>query len=172
MSDTILADGRFLRLRRKPSGWEYCERTNCHWAVVIAAMTDDRRVLLVEQPRPPVDGRVIELPAGLVGDSPELSEESWIVAARRELMEETGYEADHLEEVARGPLSPGLSTERIVLVRARGLRRIASGGGVDAEDIKVHEVPLESLEQWLRERMAEGIQVDPKLFAGVYFLMR
>ncbi|MBI1291759.1 NUDIX domain-containing protein [bacterium] len=170
--DEILAEGRFLRLRRKPSGWEYCERTNCHWAVVIAAMTDDRRLLLVEQTRPPVGGRVIELPAGLVGDSPELSEESWQVAARRELLEETGYTADRIEEVARGPLSPGLGTERIVLVCATGLRRVAAGGGVDSEDITVHEVGLDELDQWLHDRMVAGIQVDPKLYAGVYFLTR
>lgn len=170
MSDVLLAEGRFLRLLRKPSGWEYCERANCQWAVVIAARTPEGCVLLVEQTRPPVEGRVIELPAGLVGDTAADSGESWREAARRELIEETGYDADLLEEVARGPVSPGLGTERIVLVRATGLRRVASGGGVDAEDIIVHEVPLDELEGWLRERMAAGIQVDPKLFAGIYFL--
>ena len=170
MNDVVLAEGRFLRLLRKPGGWEYCERANCQWAVVIAARTPEGAVLLVEQTRPPVEGRVIELPAGLVGDTADQPGESWLEAARRELLEETGYEADVLEEVARGPVSPGLGTERIVLVRATGLRRVGAGGGVEAEDITVHEVPLDRLESWLKERMAAGVQVDPKLFAGIYFL--
>jgi ADP-ribose pyrophosphatase len=167
-----LGEGRFLRLKRMESGWEFVERTNCTWAVVIAALTDQREVVFVEQLRPPVGGPVIELPAGLIGDGAAQGDESWREAAERELEEETGFAAAELVEVARGPISPGLSTESIVLVRATGLRRISSGGGVKNEAITIHLVPLPDVDQWLARRAADGALVDPKLYAGLYFLQR
>lgn len=60
----ILHEGDFLRLIREGE-WEYIERNNCRGIVIILAMTDDERVILVEQYRQPVHKRVIEFPAGL-----------------------------------------------------------------------------------------------------------
>ena len=58
----------------------------------------------------------------------------------------------------------------ITFVRARGLRRVGPGGGDESEDIVVHEVPLGEAGQWLYARSAEGYSVDPKLFAGLWFI--
>ncbi|MGC4031951.1 MAG: hypothetical protein QM754_09505 [Tepidisphaeraceae bacterium] len=74
-----LFSGRFLKLVRKDS-WEYVVRPNATAVVGIIAMTPERRLLLVEQHRVPVGGPVIELPAGLVGDTD--SAEDLIAAAR------------------------------------------------------------------------------------------
>ena len=98
-------------------GWEWVERVNATGAAVIAAVTDDRRLVLVEQYRVPMGQRVIDLPAGLVGDEPGGAHEPMIEAARRELLEETGYEADRLDCVVSGPASPGLTTEVYTLSR-------------------------------------------------------
>ena len=50
-------------------------------------------MLLVEQHRPPVNQTVLELPAGLVGDLSNQPLENLEQAAKRELLEETGYHA-------------------------------------------------------------------------------
>jgi 8-oxo-dGTP pyrophosphatase MutT (NUDIX family) len=57
----------------------------------IVAITDEQRVLIVRQYRPAVEHHTLELPSGLV-DAGETPAES----ARRELLEETGYQADEV----------------------------------------------------------------------------
>src|SRR5688572_22223229 len=64
---TTIAAGRFLRLARRGT-WEFVERLGASGAVCIIAVTDERKLVLIEQPRPAMNGPVIELPAGLVGD--------------------------------------------------------------------------------------------------------
>jgi 8-oxo-dGTP pyrophosphatase MutT (NUDIX family) len=86
----ILAEGKFLRLVVE-NGWEWVERRNTQGAVVIAAITEHNEIVLIEQYRIPLAARVIELPAGLAGDEPGSRHEALIEAARRELLEETGY---------------------------------------------------------------------------------
>lgn len=162
----VLAAGRFLQLVRR-GRWEYAQRRGCHGAVVIVAVTTERELVLTEQFRIPLDRAVIELPAGLVGD--EDAGDDALSAARRELLEETGYEAESVEQLTFGPTSAGLSDEVVTLVRARGLRRVAAGGGVDEEQIVVHTVPLDDVPGWVEQQIARGVLVDPKVFAGLFF---
>jgi ADP-ribose pyrophosphatase len=164
----ILAQGKFLRAVAA-DGWEWVERTNTSGAVVIAAVTEDRRLVLVEQYRIPLAARVIELPAGLTGDTPGTEREPEIDAARRELLEETGFEADDWQFLIDGPSSAGLAAEVYSLFLARNARRVGPGGGDHDEDILVHVVPLGEVEAWLQAKRESGILVDPKIFAGVYF---
>ena len=44
------------------------------------------------------------------------------------------------------------------------------GGGDESENIIVHEVPRTQAGQWLFARAAEGYSIDPKLFAGLWFI--
>jgi ADP-ribose pyrophosphatase len=165
----VIKEGKFLRLLSR-SNWEYVDRRNISGIVVIAALTDEGKLVLVEQFRIPVNAMVIELPAGLAGDRPEDRDEDFVQAARRELIEETGYDAARFELVASGPISPGMSFEEIDLFVATGLKRVSAGGGDETEDIIVHEVPIGQIGPWLRQKQADGSKVDPKVFAGVYFL--
>ncbi len=165
----VVASGEYVRLVRR-DGWEWAERTNSSGVVVVAALTPDGEVLFVEQARSPVGARVIEMPAGLAGDVAGAEHEALAEAARRELLEETGWDAGELVEVTAGPVSAGMTSETLTFFRASGLRRIGAGGGDASEDIVVHAVPLERADAWLRERRAEGILVDPKVYAGLYFL--
>lgn len=149
--------------------WEYCERVGQTGAVMIFACTPEGKVLLVEEFRPPIASLSICFPAGLSGDSGPESDKA---AAERELLEETGYRAEEIEYLFTGPSSPGLSSETVSFYIARGLRRVASGGGVENERITVREVPMDSIEEWLLARMAEGVAVDPRVYTGLYFLRK
>ena len=100
--------------------WEYAERVHGNgMAVIIIACTPDDEVLFVEQFRVPLGCRTIEMPAGLVGD--ERDDDTLAEAARRELIEETGWSAANVEVLLIGPTSSGMSSERIAFVRATGL---------------------------------------------------
>ena len=87
------------------------------------------------------------------------------------MREETGYEAADWEQLAGGPPSAGLSNEWVVFFRGRNLRRTGSGGGEGSEQIQVHSVPVKEVPAWLAAREREGIAVDPKVYAGLYFLL-
>ena len=108
--DHILYAGRHLVMVTR-GRWEFVTRTVKRPAVAIIAVTDDERVVLVEQYRPPVGENVIELPAGLTGDVAGAEDESLLDSAKRELLEETGYEAARWTELSRGYSSPGLTDE-------------------------------------------------------------
>lgn len=170
MSDNkqVLAEGKFLRLVKR-GRWEWAERTNTSGAAVIVAVTDEGKLLLVEQFREPIGKFCIELPAGLVGDDEGHAEEGVAAAAGRELREETGYEARELEVVAGGAPSAGMGSELVDIVIARRLKRVTGELGDGAEQITLHEAPLDSIEAWLKDRVAEGKVLDVKIFAGLYF---
>lgn len=172
MSDSeTLYEGRFLRICRR-GRWEYVQRVAADGAVHIVAVTDQGCLLLVEQYRPPVDARVIELPAGIVGDDAAHRGESAERAAKRELVEETGYRPGRMERLHRAPSTPGMASEMVTLVRAHDLERVGDGGGVGGEDIDVHEIPLAGVDAWLAARIDEGYLVDYRVFAGLHFLER
>lgn len=152
--------------------WEYIERNNCRGIVIILAMTDDEKVILVEQYRQPVHKKVIEFPAGLISDDPKHEKESVIGAAKRELFEETGYKAQRIVKLLTGPVSSGSSADIVTMVRAYGLKKVSAGGGDHTERIRVHAVPLNKIEHWLKQMSAKGYFVEPKVYAGLFFLTK
>lgn len=168
---SVLFTGKFLALV-KEGHWEYVERVNATGAVVIVAVTESQKLLLVEQYRIPLHAQSIELPAGMVGDEDGAGDESLAEATHRELLEETGYAAERVEVLITGPSSAGLASELVALVAAFGLRQIHAGGGIGNEKIKVHEVPLEEAHDWLEQKAREGCRIEPKVYAGLYFLLR
>lgn len=172
MTETeTLFNGRWLRIRKRGT-WEFAERTNPGGAVIVVATTDADEVLFVEQYRVPIECLTIEMPAGLVGDLEGQAHEGVVETAQRELEEETGYRAGRIDFVMAGPSSAGMSNEQVAFVRARGLHRVGAGGGDETEEIVVHHVPREGVAAWLAGRAAAGYSIDPKLYAGLYFLER
>ena len=167
--EETLYQGRWLRLRRR-GRWEYAERNNPGGAVIILAVTPEDNVLFVEQYRVAVQQFTIEMPAGLVGDLADQPHESSLIAAQRELEEETGYRCGRVSFVHEGPSSSGMSSEIIAFVRAHDLVKVSEGGGDGTENIVVHEVPRSEAGAWLVARAKDGYSIDPKLFAGLWFI--
>ncbi len=164
----IIHEGKYLRMLERGT-WEYVERTHAGGlAAIIIAVTPEDKVVFVEQFRVPLQAATIEMPAGLVGDIH--ADESIEVSAIRELEEETGWTAEHAEVLMIGPTSSGMASEKIAFVRATGLTRIGAGGGDGDEDITVHEVSRTEAAAWLVQKMAEGYELDAKLWAGLWMI--
>ena len=163
--------GKFLALV-KEGRWEYVDRIGATGAAIVVAVTNEQKLLLVEQYRIPVHARTIELPAGVIGDEPGGRDECHAAAAKRELLEETGYSAERIETLSTGPASSGLTSEVVTLLLASGLKRLHAGGGVGHENITVHEVPLNEVHEWLAAKANAGLLIEPKVYAGLYFIGR
>src|SRR3546814_14211815 len=98
------------------------------------------------------------MPAGLVGDDD--ASDTLESAARRELIEETGWDAARIDVLLVGPTTAGMGNERIAFARARDLARVGDGGGVDDENITVHSIPREQAPAWLMQKYAEGYELE------------
>lgn len=165
--EEIMWSGKWIMACRRGK-WEYVSRARGIRAAVILALDgppEDPHVILVEQYRVPVGGRVLELPAGLVGDDDGADDEHALDAAKRELVEETGYAAATWQECGVFMSSPGLTGETFTLLKATGLTRVGEGGGTDAEDIVVHRLPLGNLAPHLAGFRAAGVAMDVRLLA-------
>lgn len=129
-------------------------------AVAFLPELPDGSVVLVEQYRHAVGGMLLEAPAGTLepGESPE-------ECARRELVEETGYEPGELEYLGEVYLAPGYSTERIRLYRIRVSARGEPRPEPD-EEIRIVVMPFEEL---LR-RAASGEIRDAKTIALAFLV--
>jgi ADP-ribose pyrophosphatase len=122
------------------------------------AVDDADQVLLVRQLRPAVNAHLLELPAGLLdpGEEPE-------TCARRELAEETGYSATHLEPLVSFYTSPGFSTELIHIFLATGLFETEVVNDDDEEEIEVVRLPLAAA----IDQVTRGEISDAKTVAGL-----
>jgi len=157
-------EGKHLRLITDTHGYEYIERVATNKAVGIVAVTSDYHLVLIKQHRIPLDQVVIEIPAGLVGDEQDETVEE---AAHRELLEETGYKAGHMQHMGDFTLSPGMSIEIMSVMLATDLERIEEGGGDDNEKIEVITMPLNGAHKWLKQWTNEEQVVDIKVLVGL-----
>ncbi len=135
-------DGSLLHLRvdtaRLPNGETARREVVEHpGGVAVVAVTDDRQVLLVRQFRYPYGEVLTEIPAGKrdAGEEP-------LTTGRRELEEETGYQADTFTPLGVVYPSPGYCDEVIYLYLATGLRATAAHPDAD-EFLEVERRPLD-----------------------------
>ncbi len=89
-------------------------------AISVLAVDDDRRLLMVRQWRVPAGRAMLEIPAGTLDVHDGVTEDP-LVAARRELNEETGHEAAHWRKLTEFWTAPGFATELMHLYLATGI---------------------------------------------------
>lgn len=126
-------------------------------SVVVLPVLPNGRVILVRQFRYPARQSLWELVAGSMEPG-----ESVIRAARRELLEETGYRARSITPVLSFYSSPGFLTERMHLVEARGLTFSEANPEAD-EHIEVREFSTGQIRKLLQEKRIK----DGKTLVGL-----
>ena len=138
----IVYRGRVFNIRRwrieLPSGRETVRDVIEHPGSVVVLPLEGDEVILVEQYRRAVGKVLLELPAGTIED------EDVMECGRRELLEETGYEAKSLEKLGEFYSSPGFSSEKITVLLAKEV--IRRGEPPDKEHIiGVRKMPVREL---------------------------
>jgi 8-oxo-dGTP pyrophosphatase MutT (NUDIX family) len=138
-------------------------------AVMVLAVDDEERVVVLRQYRHPVGARLVEIPAGLL----DVPDEDPVVAARRELREEAALQADHWEHLLTVLPSPGMSTESHAIYLATGLSEADRGDFVlehEEAEMTVERVPMSDL----LEAVLSGSVRDAPLVTAVlaYDVMR
>ncbi|WP_019154383.1 NUDIX domain-containing protein [Robertmurraya massiliosenegalensis] len=117
-------------------------------AVAILPITDDGKIVMVEQYRKPMDKVLVEVPAGKLekGEEPAYT-------AERELEEETGYECQSLEWLISFYTSPGFADEIVHLYVAKGLTKKENAASLDEDEfVNVLEVTLEEAIELVKEQ--------------------
>ena len=146
--------------------WECADRVASNGAVVIIPLLkSSNEVILVRQYRPPVDGFVIEFPAGLIDDG-----ETAATTAQRELIEETGYHCSVIAVSDNTYNSPGMSGERteIALVEideAFHLNNPPVPQMEGTEDIETFIVKRDNLLEFIQQAERTGDGIDSKVMA-------
>lgn len=138
-------------------------------AVIVLAVDEDERALVVEQYRHPPQMRFVELPAGLL----DVPGEDPLVTAQRELLEEGAHTAEEWTHLLTTYPTPGLSAEKHVYFLARGLHHEPERGGFELHheeaDMTLSWLPVaELLEGVLDGRFTDG----PLALAVMTYRMR
>lgn len=164
-SNEEVFSGRLLKVQRDhvtlPNGNDTTREYIHHpGAVAIVPVLPDGRVVLVKQCRYPLRTLLWEIPAGKLdhGEAEDADE-----CARRELSEETGYEAEHWQRLVSIATTPGFSDEIIHLYKAWGLKQYAQHTDED-EFIGVAAFTAEELQKMV----ADGELYDAKTLCALY----
>ncbi|OCB93947.1 ADP-ribose diphosphatase [Bacillus amyloliquefaciens] len=117
-------------------------------AVAVLAVTEEGKIILVNQFRKPLERTIVEIPAGKLekGEEPEHT-------ALRELEEETGYTAETLTKITAFYTSPGFADEIVHLFLAEGLSPLKEKRELDEDEfVEVMQVTLDEAVKLTEER--------------------
>jgi ADP-ribose pyrophosphatase len=161
----LVYDGHFLKVQRDTVELPDGKRTKREYvlhpgAVVILPLLDDGTVLMERQYRYPLHQVFIEFPAGKIdkGEDP-------LLAAKRELEEETGYAGGEWQFVTKIHNAIAYSDEYLDLYLARGLKA-GQQKLDDGEFLETFTATIDELLQWVRE----GKISDVKTIIGIFWL--
>ncbi|MEH7333761.1 NUDIX hydrolase [Neobacillus drentensis] len=131
-------------------------------AVAILAVTNDEKIIMVEQYRKALERTIVEIPAGKLEKGEEPA-----VCARRELEEETGYGCESLELLTSFYTSPGFADEIVHVYLAKGLSKIENSAALDEDEfVNLEELTLEEALQYVKEQKI----YDAKTIYAVQYL--
>ncbi|MDO8558547.1 MAG: NUDIX hydrolase [bacterium] len=173
-NDIIVYDGKYIQtierhFRNRKTGyrgtWEMVKRKTYGRIVAVIALTPKKEVILIKIFRIPFKCRIIEACAGLMDKKGESEPDM----ARRELLEETGYEVSRLRKLVSGPFNTSMLEDEIVYYLGTGARKIQEPELEDAEDIEVLKIPLKKLRTFLLHP-PRGVKADVKLFGILHLL--
>lgn len=131
-------------------------------AVCVIALTDENKIVMVEQYRKALERSLVEIPAGKL----EKGEEP-LKTAERELEEETGYVCGKMEHLISFYTSPGFADELVHVFVAQHLSKKENPASLDEDEfVEVLELTLEEAERYVQE----GKIYDAKTAYAVQFL--
>lgn len=138
LEDVELPDGKFAKR----------EIVKHPGAVAIIALTNENKIVMVEQYRKALEKTIVEIPAGKLEKGEEPAD-----CARRELEEETGYECQRLEPFVSFYTSPGFSDEIVHLYTAKGLSKKENAAALDEDEfLNLKELTLDEAVQEVKEQ--------------------
>jgi ADP-ribose pyrophosphatase len=167
VSSKLAYDGGLLKVKRDevrlPDGHSAWREYVVHpGAVMMLAFVDEHTILLERQYRYPKHRHFFELPAGKLepGEDP-------LETAKRELVEECGYQAAEWHKVMTMDACIGYSTEVIHLYAARGLTHV--GAKLDVgEHLETFQAKIDDAVEWVRD----GVITDTKTMIGILWCAR
>lgn len=116
-------------------------------AVCVIAITDEKKIILVEQYRKALERPLVEVPAGKLEAGEEPS-----YCAERELEEETGYRPGSITYIQSFYTSPGFADELVHVFLAEGLKKVEGGLVADEDEfVELMEVTLSEAEQLAKD---------------------
>lgn len=167
LKSDILYTGKVFRLQRdtviEPGGMQVERDIVVHpGSVVVLPIFQDGRVLLIRQYRHSVGEFLWELVAGRKEPN-----ENPVVAARRELLEETGYTAKRMRKLLRVIPTPGFVNEWMWIFAAE---KLAEGAAQPEEDEKI--TPRKFTLKQVDSMIERGTLRDAKSIVGLLYYMR
>ena len=175
VSKETVYEGKYLRMVRKTCRtdnhqeviWETVERTNIYGEGIVAvvALTANNEFILERQWRAAVESYVIQFPAGLMDKENEDSEE----AARRELLEETGYAAKKLFPIMIAPTNPVLSPLTALYYFAPEAEYTGNENRDIGEEIEIITVPQDKLDEFL-SNLPDDTELDLRVPGIIWIL--
>lgn len=153
---------KYLNTNNREKTWEYIERNKkTEAAVIIPVDINNNKIVLIKQFRVPLEKYIIEFPAGLIdpGETPGQT-------AKRELLEETGFDITKIISVSPGLCtSPGLTNEIVYIIEAEiDSSKQQSQNTEGSEDIEVIIVDINNLESELIRLNNKGHVIDAKIW--------
>ncbi len=133
--------------------------------VNIIPLTPRREVVLVRQFRHGVSGFTLEIPGGMI----DPGDESPLVAARREMLEECGYDSNDVIELGRVHPNPAIQPNYCYTFLGRDARKVRRAARTATEETQVTVVPLAKVKELIASgRITHALVIAAFSFLHVY----